>query len=102
VLDRADPIDLKCLTCGHLLLNGHSAEHCDCGCKPFVTGADTEALVGYMKALQQFYHFNRGEPIASNAKKAYYVILEILQARGEEAYALGQSTQRQEGPLSGV
>ena len=91
-----------CLTCKHALLHEHFVGECSCGCPEFKTELPSPWLSQYMRDLQRIYHFQQGTPIGSQAKKAYYTLFEILEQRGEDAYRLGQATQEQEGPLSGV
>ena len=105
---RSDPLanqqmpSVICLDCKHSLLHEHFAGECTCGCVLIYTRLPTEWLVDYLKELQAVYHYHRGTPLGSQAKKAYYTLFETLEARGEEARYLAATTRRQEGPLSGV
>jgi len=91
-----------CYRCLHSLLGDHYKGECTCGCGQFRTRLDTLYLGQYMRDLQAIYHYQKGNPIASQAKKAYYTLLDVLEQRGPTAQAVGEATKRQEAPLSDV
>lgn len=105
---RPDPTNSQklpsvlCLDCRHSLLYEHYATECTCGCTALRSELPDVWLSQYMRDLQAIYHYQQGTPIGSQAKKAYYVLFDLLERRGQDALSLAKATQRQEGPLSGV
>ena len=99
--DQSFP-SVLCLTCRHSLLYEHYGGECTCGCPELRSELPDLWLSRYMRDLQAIYHYQRGTPVGSQAKKAYYTLFALLEDRGQDALALAQGTTRQEGPLSGV
>ena len=91
-----------CLDCKHVLLYEHYAGDCTCGCPTYHCELPSESLAYIMKRLQHLYHYHRGNPLGSQAKKAYYTLWALLELRGSESLLLAQATQRQEASLSEV
>lgn len=91
-----------CLTCRHALLHEHFAGECTCGCPELKTDLPDVFLSQYMREMQAVAHFQRGNPIGKQAKKAYYTLFDLLEQRGQSAFSLAQATRWPERTLSEV
>lgn len=68
-----------CYRCQHDLLTLHYHGGCDaCGCGGFFTNLPNSTLIDHMRELHAIYLDHHGEGVGSQAKKAYYVVSDIL------------------------